>query len=606
MSTLQRLWEERSGQPEFKLRDEAYRVFESAYLSRSTDGKEQFITWRPQVYDAPRSSAAQGQMLNLSRQIVSHHQAAFTRLPRYWNVPVNKDAFNAAQENTAFVRRVFSASRAKALQSLQSWRLSCRGEAIYGLEWSTEKREIKLKAYDPACCYPSFDPDDPGGLQDLLVQQTVGRLWAERAFGIALPSDKQAVNLFTYWDCETRRVAIEEHDLQEPYFMKHDLGFVPFRWCYGSPNNHFAQSDIVETPKIQGLVNQTILLVLNAARRRVDKAYWGVGLRGDVVPQPGKVISFPNPQASIQEFPTADPPSELMGIISLLQNFAQSMAGVSPISSEGMATGSIVTGSAVRHQVEAIEARAETKRTSVEQTVAITAEFVLRVLGQKFPDAPQVQAMRSYALPVNEVNADPWWRCEAAYGGFEGLPVDQRMQQVLAGLGRVVGIHKAVELVFPDEDPEVLIKDIRDYQLQQAALTGQSQAVSQAAAQQESSRPTQISPPTGSGGAPPGPGSSPQLQQQPQPPGGLMLAAGRATGRQQVKLGDVQSAVQAVAPSLHGDVWAVGELALTGMAQGPPELAVEDERDRARIQGLVPNSTVSVGVEPDEPKVTLT
>ncbi len=168
----------------------------------------------------------------------------------------------------------------------------------------------------------------------------------------------------------------------------------------------------------------------------------------------------------------------------------------------------------------------------------------------------------------------------------------------------MVGIHKAVELVFPDDDPETLIRDIHEYQLSQAALTGQSQAVSQAAMQQETARPSPASPTAGQ--PPVGPGASPQLQQPAQTPGGLMLAAGQAAGRQQVKLGDVQSAVQAVAPGLHGDVWAVGELALTGIASGPPELAVEDERDRARIQGLIPNSTVSVGVDADEPKVTLT
>jgi hypothetical protein len=218
------------------------------------------------------------------------------------------------------------------------------------------------------------------------------------------------------------------------------MGFVPWRWIYNSQNTHMAQSDIAEIPKIQQLISDSMLLMMDAARKLIDKAYWGKGITGEVIPKAGEVVTFPNPQAEIHEFPAAEPPQMMQSIMSALQGYAQAMGGVSPISMEGMASGSIVTGSAIRHQVEAIEARTETKRVSVEGGFAILGEYILRVLEKAFPNEEMtVKIGRGGEVSMKGSDVKQWYTCDATYGSFFGLGPSERGRWSLEGLGKVHG-----------------------------------------------------------------------------------------------------------------------------------------------------------------------
>lgn len=610
---LMELWQERTGQDEFKLRNQAYKAYEDAYLGRSSDKKEQYVTWRPQMIDGINTgNAAEAKALvNLSRQYVNHHQASFARIPKVENVPYSSDALEDALRKTGIIQGVFRRSRIKSIQPLQAWRLSCRGDAIYGLEWGKTGQEaglpyILVKAYDPAECFPDMNHDDPGGMNDLLVVQEARGEWAERVFGIDVGSEK-SVKIFIYWTSECRYVQVHKtmiHDSR--YTFEHNMGFVPWRWTYNSQNTHMAQSDIAEVPKLQQLMSDSLLLMMDGARKLIDKAYWGKGIAGDVIPKPGEVVTFPNPQAEIHEFPVAEPPQMMQGIMRSLQDYAQAMAGVSPISAEGMASGSIVTGSAVRHQVEAIEARTETKRVSVESTFSILGEYILRVLEKAFPnDEMTVRVERGGEVSMRGADVKQWYTCEASYGDFFNLGPTERTRLMLEMLGKTVGRRTAVSVIWPERDVPAMEKEIDDYQIAQAAITGRSQAVAQASAQAGQEGP--------GGGAPPGQGMpgaggppAPPIQynQPPAQPG--QAAVAQATGGKMIELGQLSSLLDVVRGKLHGQVWAVGEIAVAGRSASP-RVMVERKEDLAVVDSAFQGKAqVTVGPpSEDEPKVTL-
>ena len=198
---LQALWKDRVGQHEFKMRNQAYRAFEDAFLGRDSERKEQYVTWRPQMIDGIMTgdASAQKALINLCRQIVNHHQASFARIPKVENVPYTVDATDDALRKTGIIQGVFHRSRIKAIQPLQAWRLSCRGDAVMGCEWGKSgygpeegSPFIQVRAYDPADCYPDMMIDDPGAMHDLLVVQEVRREWAEKTFKVRLGGSEKS------------------------------------------------------------------------------------------------------------------------------------------------------------------------------------------------------------------------------------------------------------------------------------------------------------------------------------------------------------------------------------------------------------------------------
>jgi hypothetical protein len=613
---LNDLWKNRVGQHEFKMRNQAYRAYEDAFLGRDSERKEQYVTWRPQMIDGINTgdAAAQKALVNLSRQFVNHHQASFARIPKVENVPYSPDAIDDAIRKTGIIQGVFHRSRIKAIQPLQAWRLSCRGDAVYGCEWGKSgygpdqgNPFITVRHYDPADCYPDMILDDPGAMHDLLVVQEVRRDWAEKTFNVKVGGAEKSIKMFIYWTPDWRYVQVHDQLVQDPrYTFEHNLGFVPWRWIYNAQNTHMAQSDIIEIPKLQQLISDSMLLMMDGARKLIDKSYWGKGITGEVVPRPGEVVTFPNPQAEIHEFPVAEPPQMMAGIMQTLQSYAQAMAGVSPISLEGMASGSIVTGSAIRHQVEAIEARTETKRVSVEGGFAILGEYILRVLEKAFPDQEMtVRTERTGEISMKGSEVKQWYTCQASYGDFFGMGPTERSRMMLEMLGKTVGRKKAISVIFPEEDVPTMEKEIDDYQLAQASITGRSQAVAQAAATGGSESgapgPGGLGVTSGMSGAP-----APPIQQNPPPTPPGQAAASAAAGRGMVELGQLTSLLDVVRGRLHGAVWAVGEIAIVGRSL-QPRVMVEKEEDEGVVNSAFQGKArVTVGTPgKDEPRVTL-
>jgi hypothetical protein len=603
---LEELWKERSEATDFKMRDQAYKVHENAYLARTTDGERQNITWRPIMLDGQVGDTRGREPINLTKQIGLHHTAAAAIPPRTWNEPGEEESEETAQKNTALIQRVFDESGVKQLQTKQSHSLAVLGDAPYGVVFKEDAKRgdrcLWMRVVDPSYCYPGLDDNDPGRLLDMLITYEVRRGWAERAYGVSLNTDKSHVRLFEYYDDEYRTIQIEKVRVHT-WTLHHDLGFTPWYWCFNQVPGMYAQADVAETPKLQGTMNELLILALDALRRNIDKSYYATGHKGTVEPKPGKVVGFPNPNVKIDEFPTAVPPGMITELMQYIQGNAQSMGGISPISMEGMAGGSIVTGSAVRHQVEAIEARAKAKHSNLESCYAWIGQAILKIYSAKFPDREmklRLSETRKFTHTGSQVG--DWTRCVASYGGADGLPQGERQNWAMSGLGRVHGRRTAIGLVYPERDVESVEQEIDSDQLHSAELTAKAQLAAQQVVQSgQGAEPSGAGQPPVAGASGPAP-TPPQVPQRAQQPGAAML------GGRTHSISDMKLMIQLVdlQTKLKGDVYAVGELAIVGMARFP-EVAVTDERDRAPVQSGVAaqQATVRVGVSEDEPKVQL-
>jgi hypothetical protein len=198
-----------------------------------------------------------------------------------------------------------------------------------------------------------------------------------------------------------------------------------------------------------------------------------------------------------------------------------------------------------------------------------------------------------------------WYTCEASYGDFFGMGPTERTRLMLEMLGKTVGRKKAVSVIFPEEDVPTMEKQIDDYQIAQAVITGRAQAAAQAVAG------------GGSESGAPGPGGlgltngmqgaqAPpiQMNQPPTPPG--QAAAAQAAGRQMIELGQLASLLDVVRGRLHGAVWAIGEIAVVGRS-ATPRVMVEKKEDQGVVDSAFQGKArVTVGTPADdEPKVTL-
>ena len=601
---LQKLWEERSQQPEMKMRDMAYKTYENAYLSRTADGERQNVAWRPIMLDGQTSDTAGREPINLAKQFGLHHTSAMARPPRTWNEP-GPGGEDVSQKNTALIHRVFRESEIRLLQVKQAYHLAANGDAVYGLAYDRgedARRRCWVRVVKPIHCYPAIDDAEaPGALKDNLITYEVRKGWAERAYGIVVPQNKSTVRVYEYWDDEYRLIQVEKVKVHH-MTVHHELGFVPWYWCFNQVPGMFAQADIAETPKIQGAMNELWILGQDAVRRNVDKAYYAVGHKGTVQPQPGKAVGFPNPNTRIDEFPTAAPPQMITQFMAYAQGHAQAMAGISPISSEGMIEGSNVTGSAIRHQVEAIEARAESKRAAVEAAYSWLGEHILNIYEQKLGDHQLRLRIGEQEVSHSGDRVGDWKHCLASYGSFEGLATMDRGNWAMQGLGRVHGRRTAIALAYPERDVESMEREIDAYQLDQAVLTAKAQAAAQEVLQ-SGQEPGAANPAPGPGGQATGRAAphAPPVQMPQRPPEPGIAKMGKPA-----TLDDLKLLLRLLQGKLRGDVYAVGEMAIVGMAI-VPEVAVVEDRDLPLVQStLAPKrAMVRIGVVDDEPKVLI-
>lgn len=505
---------------------------------------------------------------------------------------------------TGFGWSVWRRSSLHTLQPRQGHWLSLRGDAVWGLDWKESERPEErgpiVRTFDPAWCYPLFSPDDLGAVQDMLIAFEVQPQWVTANFPEVRDLDREKnAQIFYYWDAKEMHVQIGEQYL-ETRRREHKLGFCPFRWVFGDPSGLMAQSDIREVPKLQDVFNENLLLALDAIRKQVDPSWYATGIKRDIEPEPGMATALPE-GSNVGAWPVTASPEIILGVMHALESFIQSMTGVSPISMSGQAQGSIVTGAAVRHQVEAIEQRAEMRKYMLQATYARLLEYVLRLTEAQFPEQEIVFRAASaggrQSLTGNEIQQ--WYECEAEYGGFLGLSPEQRVQVAMSILGRLGDEELALKIAdFPGVNPGDMQKRLEDYHLRQAGLAARGQALGQQVLQQMQG---QEAPPgmTGAGPALP-PGGMPQGPHVlPQPTPVQM-------GVEFVSLGQVEAGMRLIESTLKGAVWAVGELAVAGQSSRPIVM-VQAKEDLARVKSVVGGlrGDAYVGSPDGEPKIQL-
>lgn len=539
---LKKLYEERKGSDDFRRRDQLYdelqRVFDSDEKQRGGDG-----AYRPNLQDPSSGGDAAGDaeeiVVNQVRRVVNHFAAMFAYPPRVMVMPLlmaedDKKSFASADALTQYNDHVLDQSNIATMHPRVSHWLSLRGDAVYGVDWGLLggwgsmgrlKRGIRVFTFDPRHCYPMLSEFDLGAVDDMLIALEISQEQAKEMFDVGddVVGNMHRPRVFYYWTAKEFRVAIEDHELTD-LGNQHDLGFCPFRWIFGDPSGRFAQADVREVPKLQRTFNEGLLLAIDAIRKQVDPSWWfSSELAEDVEPVAGTANAL-GPGANVGRWEIAADPQIILGVMRYLEDSIQATTGVSPISMSGAAPQtSHVTGTAVRHQVEAAEARAETRKALLQAAYSRLAEYVLLITRAKikgdqlvfFRNADGLQRMSPNQI-AEYVDA------EAEYGGFLGLAPEMRVQIALQGLGhlwdRGYAIGNIVDL--PGITPEAMTKRIAADALNQAHDQAQAQQAMQGGGDQQGG-----GQPGAPGGQPGGGQGAPTMQrpQRPSPPGGPQL-----------------------------------------------------------------------------------
>lgn len=574
-SSLARMYSERAGDPMIKARDGAYAMLESYSKGRPKGGDPQGAAAYafPFLFDINR--AVDGKLrVNQTRQIINHFTAMFAEMPKTWSLPASGDESDQVQagKNTQLINHIYRRSNMAMRQPQQSRWLSVRGDAVYAVEWDESEdvqQRIHVRSWDPSMCYPTMNELDIGAVHDMLLHWKWGRSQIKETFGFNPPGRNTLCDVYVYWDSTSKIMQVDDIPIDRHSF-DHNLGFVPFRWCFADGAGQMGMSDVGDMLPLQDAYNEITELMMDSLRRTIDPAWWGKGLKGNVTPRPGEVVSVP-PDADIHRFETSDPPAVAMQVLDHVLGDIGRVSGVSPISMEGHASGSIVTGKAVRNQVEAIEARAKTRRISVEATFARLSEMILRTVEQKFADTElRYRGPDDTNQSVKGSDIKGWWECGAAYGQLSGMDLPQRLQTVLQGVNRLYPLRTAISLadVDDEQDPSAVIKQIEADQINQSVLMARAQM----AAQQVQSE----------GGGQQGPSSPPGVQP---PQGPQQHPAPTAGGFMQV-IGHVERALALLQHQLTGAVWIVGEMALTGKSAAP-ELLVDKSHDLPYVRSMM-------------------
>jgi hypothetical protein len=459
---LKELFEQRSDSQMFKKRNAAYKLFENCYNSDTKEGLNLDLTYRPNNvdgvsmgYDNELNKIA----VNQVRRVVSHFGSMFAHRPRVYVFPQDERQLEKAEREGDYIEHVMRLSNADSQHAQQSHYLALRGDGVFGVDWNpveSTRPRVMLKTFDPRNCYPLFQPHDLGGLEDMLIGVRVNPSWARTTFQLppgAINPEQQA-SLFYYWDSDEYLVQIEETSLPR-FSRKHNLGFVPFRWVFGDPSGLMAQADCREVPKLQEVFNEALLLTLDAVRKQVDPAWYVTGAPKDVSPEPGFANALPE-GASVGKWPIEADPNIIMQVMTSLEEAIYTTTGVSPISMQGIGRGSDRSGAAIRHQVEAVDARAEQRKVLLEATYARLGEMILKITNQLYPQEliPFTTPTKGFQqMPGKDFSQQPL--CEAAYSDFVSQTPETRFQIALQGLGKIFDDKYAIANVLnlPGVDP---------------------------------------------------------------------------------------------------------------------------------------------------------
>jgi hypothetical protein len=535
MKPLKELYEERRASDEFRKRDATYDELQKVYDSEENHGGGDG-TYRPNLQDPGSGGDAQREaeeiVVNQTRRVVNHFTSTFAYPPRVMVLPLvlerDQAKFVTADALTEYNDHVNRKSNIATLHPRVAHWLSLRGDAVYGVDWGllgswgsmgNLKRGVRIFTFDPRYCYPLISPFDMGACDDMLVALQITREQAKELYDV---TDEQMGTMhnprvFYYWSARVFRAAIEDHVIAED---QHDLGFCPFRWIFGDASGKFGQADVREVPKLQRTFNEGLLLAIDAIRKQVDGSWWySADETKEIEPTSGHVDPL-GPGAVVGRWEIAADPQIILGVMKYLEDSIQATTGVSPISMSGAAPQtSHVTGAAVRHQVEAAEARSETRKALLQSAYSRLAEYVLLVTRAKF--AGETMLFRS-AHKLSSFSADQiaiYVEAEAEYGGFLGLPIEQRVQLAMTGLGHLWDDEYAIGNVvdLPGVTPAAMRDRVTAYVLAQAQAQARAQqAMQQGQEGEQGGAPGAVQ---ASGGPPP----TMARPQRPTPPSGPQL-----------------------------------------------------------------------------------
>jgi len=413
----------------------------------------------------------------------------FSHRPPIFVMPMAEDDGQRVQHEGDYIEHVFRASNMDALHAQQAHFLSLRGDAVFGVDWNPVEgvhSRVMVRVYDPRNCFPLFSAHDLGGVEDMLIAQRVHPEWARAMFGVprsALNPDQMA-SLFYYWTPTELSIQVDDYSVRT-HHRQHDLGFTPFRWVFGDPSGLMAQADCREVPKLQEVYNEALLLTIDAVRKQVDPAWWVTGTPKDISPEPGNANALPE-GSNVGRWPIEADPSIIMQVMTSLEEAIYTTTGVSPISMQGQARGSIVTGSAVRHQVEAADSRAEMRKVLLEATYARLGEMVLRITNQLYPEEMMVWVGQGGVKQMQGKNFTRQAICTSSYSDFVSQTPEQRFQIAMQGLGRLWDDTYAIGNIMnlPGTNAKDMLARIRRYQIDQAGITAEAQALAQKVAQE--------------------------------------------------------------------------------------------------------------------------
>ena len=336
------IWKERAEDPIFKERNDEYKNLAEVYRGYEK-GDTPPKAWsrgslgKPLLYDEANPNREERLIVNIASQVVNHWSSQLGQVPKVKALPMSAlDAdLKLADRKSDLIWTSFYASSLRVQQLQQAHRFSLDGDAVYSVEWSKSKGKIYVRCWDPAWCYPTLNDIDLGGVDDMLIVNQVTRRQASDKYGVNLPEVyEEPIKVFTYWTETERSVAVEDFDV-EKFHLQHDLGFVPFRWAFSRPTGEFGTSDIHDIVLLQDAYNEITRLMFAALHKSVFKAYWGKGMKENVVPVPGEMVAFQSPNAEVHPFDLAEPPDMLINVLGQIASDARSGAGMSPYSMEG-------------------------------------------------------------------------------------------------------------------------------------------------------------------------------------------------------------------------------------------------------------------------------
>jgi hypothetical protein len=222
-----------------------------------------------------------------------------------------------------------------------------------------------------------------------------------------------------------------------------------------------------------------------------------------------------------------------------------------------------------------MEARNEARKAAFEDAYEQVGVLCLQVLERcmKKPIKLALRDENKVYMELKPEDVDGHYLCEATYSGFVGMSLEQRIQGSLQGLGRIYGLSTAVRLAnIPGASPAAIEKEVAQYQKDLAIQAASAQAIAQQVGQEAKATPQDM------GQQPIPSGAMPQQKTPAPPPGPSQMGV--------VTLSDIERTLEAIKGKLHGSVWAIGELAVAGLA-ARPQLMVSSEKDLPVVTGLM-------------------